>query len=347
MKLRQRVAREFRGYNLVEGMRRLFDDKPLQCQLYLTDQCNLDCAYCTEYDNSQEHPSLDDLKSWLRKIRDLGTMRLALVGGEPLMHPDVVEVVRYARDIGLATSLTTNGFLLTKSLVRRLEDAGLQVMQISVDRVTPSPVTRKSLKTILPKLDLFTDSPISLHISGVVCEDTLEESRQVLLTGLELGIPTEIRLLHADPAQTYRVAPGSREKLEELLRWMVDEKARGVPIHTNEAILQYQLDQVQGNPVEWTCTAGFKLFFVSAQGKFWLCSMVPTQQHILDVQPQHMIANYRKKDCQEGCGIYCVISASMIYQQPLRVLTTELAARARRIPAILRSARRGPRARTA
>ena len=65
-------------------------------------------------------------------------MRIALVGGEPLVHPNIVELVRYCRELGFATSLTTNGFLLTRKLLQELEDAGLQVMQISVDRMTPS-----------------------------------------------------------------------------------------------------------------------------------------------------------------------------------------------------------------
>ncbi len=114
MKLLQNIGREFSGYNLLESAKRLVDRKPLQCSLYVTDRCNLDCSYCTEYDNSVPHPPLADLKMWLRKIRELGTMRIALVGGEPLLHPDIVEVVRYCRELGFATSLTTNGFLLTR-----------------------------------------------------------------------------------------------------------------------------------------------------------------------------------------------------------------------------------------
>ncbi len=127
MKLLDKIGREFSGYNFVESGKRLFDRKPLQCSL----------------------------KKWIRKIRELGTMRIALVGGEPLVHPNIVEVVRYCCELGFATSLTTNGFLLTRKLVAELEDAGLQVMQISVDRMTPSPITKKSFKTILPKLDYF------------------------------------------------------------------------------------------------------------------------------------------------------------------------------------------------
>jgi len=52
MNLLDKIGREFSGYNLLESGKRLFDRKPLQCSLYLTDKCNLDCSYCTEYDNS-------------------------------------------------------------------------------------------------------------------------------------------------------------------------------------------------------------------------------------------------------------------------------------------------------
>jgi MoaA/NifB/PqqE/SkfB family radical SAM enzyme len=335
MKLLDKIGREFSGYNIVESGKRLFDRKPLQCSLYVTDRCNLDCAYCTEYDNSRPHPSLDDLKKWIRKIRELGTMRIALVGGEPLVHPNIVELVRYCRELGFATSLTTNGFLLTRKLLAELEDAGLQVMQISVDRMTPSPITKKSFKTILPKLDYFDNSKISLHITGVICADTLPESRAVLETGLSRGIPTEVRLVHADPLNRFRVERGPREELERFIDSMIERKRRGEKIHTSEAILNYQRSLLRGEHVEWTCMAGYKLFFVSAQGKFWICSMVHTDKHIMDVTLDDLYANYRKKSCQEGCGVYCAVSASLLVEKPGRVLGKEIIARTKRLPGIL------------
>ncbi len=298
MKLLGKVRREFSGYNILESGKRLLDRKPLQCSLYVTDRCNLDCAYCTEYDNSRPHPSLDDLKKWVRKIRELGTMRIALVGGEPLVHPNIVELVRYCRELGFATSLTTNGFLLTRKLIAELEDAGLQVMQISVDRMTPSAITKKSFKTILPKLDYFHDSKISLHITGVICADTLPESQAVLETGLSRGIPTEVRLVHADPLHRFRVDRGRREELEQFIDSMIERKRRGEKIHTSEAILNYQRSLLRGEHVEWTCMAGYS--------------------------------------CQKGCGVYCAVSASLLVEKPAQVLGKEIVARAKRIPSTVR-----------
>ncbi len=336
MKLLHNIGREFSGYNLLESAKRLVDRKPLQCSLYVTDRCNLDCSYCTEYDNSVPHPPLEDLKKWLRKIRELGTMRIALVGGEPLLHPDIVELVRYCRELGFATSLTTNGFLLTRKRLADLEEAGLQVMQISVDRMTPSPITKKTFKTILPKLDYFKDSNVSLHITGVLCDDTLPESTAVLETGLARGIPTEVRLVHADPKSFYRVQRGSPEALKNFIEWMIQRKQDGEKIHTNEAILDYQLSLLKGEPTDWTCMAGYKLFFVSAQGKFWVCSMVKTEKNIMDITLADLHENYRKKSCQTGCGVYCAVSTSLLVDNPAKVIGKEIVARAKRVPALMR-----------
>lgn len=328
MSLARTLTRGLKDLNYVEGLRRAFDDRPLQCSLYVTDRCNLDCHYCTEYDNSVPHPSLADLKRWVEKIRDLGTERIALVGGEPLMHPDIVELVRYCRELGFSTSLTTNGFLLSRELVKALEAAGLGVMQISVDRMTPSAVTRKSMKTLLDKLDLVMDSAIKLHVTGVICADTLDECEQVLETGLAKGVPTEIRLVHAGPDSVYRVDRGSRERVRALLQSMIARKKTGERIHTTLAMLEYQLDLLDGRQPEWTCTGGYKLFFVSAKGRFMECSMRPTAFHIEEMTRERMKTFYGKKACQDGCGVYCVVGTSMFYERPLHYVSGEIVPRA-------------------
>ena len=86
--------------SLVEHLSRVVDDQPWAAHLYVTDNCNLDCHYCNEYDNSVPHPETADLKRWMHKIRELGVSRIGFQGGEPLLHPDIVELVRYAKSLG-------------------------------------------------------------------------------------------------------------------------------------------------------------------------------------------------------------------------------------------------------
>src|SRR5438445_7151083 len=103
--------------------------------------------------------------------------------------------------------------------------------------MTQIPITKKYFITFLPKLDYFLDSKISLHITGVICADTLPESEAVLETGLSRGIPTEVRLVHADPLHRFRVNRGSREELERFIDSMIERKRRGEKMPTSEAIL--------------------------------------------------------------------------------------------------------------
>lgn len=325
------LRKNFRDTRYLRTLKRAFDDRPVQCSLYVTDRCNLDCAYCTEYDNTRPHPKLADIRRWLDHIARLGTVRVALVGGEPMMHPDIVEIVRHAREVGLATSLTTNGFLLTADRVARLEDAGLEVMQMSIDRMTPSAITRKSLKSVAKKIDLVAASGISLHITGVICADTIGESMQVLDYGLARGIPTEVRLVHADPEQVMRVDPGAREALRATIDTMLARKKRGERIHTTAAMLHYQRDLIDGrNTAEsWTCAAGYKLFFVSAAGKFMECSMRPTNRDLEDMTVADLKGYFRKKSCQTGCGVYCAVSMSMFRDRPVSFVAPEIAPRLR------------------
>src|SRR5438105_1676541 len=241
-------------------VRRVFDTKPWAAHLYVTEQCNLDCHYCNEFNNSIPHPALADLKKWMDHIRKLDVMRLGLQGGEPLKHPDIVEVVRYAKCVGFCkVSMSTNGFLLNRQLLADLEGAGLDELQISVDRMTPIASTRKAMKSIVHKLDWFKDSKVKLNISGVLFKETLDEMGQVIDTCLDLGIP------------------------------------------------------------------GYKYFFVSSTGKFWLCSQVRTERHILEITREDLLGYNRKKDCQARCGVYCTAQASLAVSHPLQYVGREVA----------------------
>ncbi len=68
--------------------------------------------------------------------------------------------------------------------------------------------------------------------------------------------------------------------------------------------------------------------------------MVHTSKHIMDVTLDDLYANYQKKSCQNGCGVYCAVSASLLVEKPLHVLGKEILARAKRVPSLLRPSSR-------
>src|SRR5260370_6913010 len=78
----------------------------------------------------------------------MGTSIITIRGGEPLMHPDLDDVIRHMRRRGMIAGLITNGFYLNKERIERLNEAGLEHLQISIDNVVPDEVSKKSLKTL-------------------------------------------------------------------------------------------------------------------------------------------------------------------------------------------------------
>src|SRR4026209_906358 len=306
---------------------RVFDTKPWAVHLYVTEQCNLDCHYCNEFNNSIRLPALPDLKKWMDHIRNLGVLRLGLQGGEPLKHPDIVEVVRYAKSLGFyKVSMSSNGFLLNRQLLADLAGAGLDELQLSVDWMTPIPSTRKAMKSIVHKLDWFKDSKVKLHVSGVLFKETLDEMGQVIDTCLDLDIPVHARVVHDDLVHDRALRYASAT--EPLLRFLEHQeklKRSGQKIHSSWNLFNYQKKMLRQEPIEWTCIAGYKYFFVSSTGKFWLCSQVRTERHILEITREDLLSYNRKKDCQAGCGVYCTAETAWAVSHPLRYAGREVA----------------------
>ena len=79
----------------------------------------------------------------------MGTSIITISGGEPLLHPELEEIIRHIRKHGMIAGMITNGFLLSRERINSLNDAaGLEHLQISIDNVTPGRSFEKSLKTL-------------------------------------------------------------------------------------------------------------------------------------------------------------------------------------------------------
>ena len=108
--------------------------RPVYAGLNLTHNCNSHCITC----NAWKKRSLNELSSnevfgLLRDLKKLGVLGVNLGGGEPLLRQDLPLIVAEAKKLGLTTSLTTNGILLTQAVAKNLLDLGLNSIVISVD----------------------------------------------------------------------------------------------------------------------------------------------------------------------------------------------------------------------
>jgi len=192
--------------------------------------------------------------------------------------------------------------------------------------MTPIASTRKSMKSILHKLDWFKESKVRLHVSGVLFKETLDEMGQVIDTCLDRGIPVHARVIHDDLVHGRALRdPDSGKPLLRFIEQQEHLKRNGEKIHTSWNLFAYEKKMLRQEPIEWTCVAGYKYFFVSSRGKFWLCSQVRTERNILDITREDLLSYNQKKSCQAGCGVYCTAEASLAVNRPLQYVGREVA----------------------
>ncbi len=122
------------------GVRRPFTaGAPYQIVWDVTTACNLKCKHCysTSGKKGKDELNTEDAKRAIDIMAKAGVTILAFSGGEPLVRPDIFELTRYAADKGMYVAMATNATLITKEVARKMKEAGVQFVQISLDGATP------------------------------------------------------------------------------------------------------------------------------------------------------------------------------------------------------------------
>ncbi len=172
---------------------------PVHLHLEHTTYCNLDCTFCnrTEYISQSQHLRLEQFREILDRIRP---QKFSLTGiGEPLMHPQVIEMIRLAKQQGTSVDLVTNGTLLTQERCVELVKSGLDVLRISLDSATPEtyhtirgldtfPHILDGIRTLVETKKQFGLSKPFVRLTYVMMKDNLHEIAQTVALGKELGV---------------------------------------------------------------------------------------------------------------------------------------------------------------
>lgn len=288
--------------------RTLFSNAPMDAQLIVTRRCNLSCGYCSEYDNFSEPVPLEDLKRRIDALHRLGSANITLLGGEPLMHPDISELVSYcARKSNV--SMVTNGFLLRNSVIEEMNAAGLNNLTVSVDTLhaDPSRFIQKSFRSLKTRLErLQRLARFDVHVTAVLCDSSKADFRQLIDEIKAFGFRMSLNLLHN--AKGY-IDIGGAEYMELYDHFY--EEAQPFTYLDYE----YGRKLLAGEEPEWICRAGARYLYVDENGDVqWCASQLgrftkPILEYTkADLDEQ---ANL-KKGCEEGCSVGCAFRCSLV-----------------------------------
>lgn len=134
--------------------------KPVLANYYVTNRCNASCDFCDIWeDKHSPFIRLEDARANLADLKKLGVKVIDFTGGEPLLHPDIDELLRMAKGLGFLTTLTSNGLLYPKKA--------------------------ESIRGLVDLLHFSLDSPIREEHDrhrGVKCFDSVFQSLELALS---------------------------------------------------------------------------------------------------------------------------------------------------------------------
>jgi MoaA/NifB/PqqE/SkfB family radical SAM enzyme len=288
---------------LVRALR--FKYQPVNAHLIPIRRCNLSCTYCNEYDDHSPPVPTAEMLRRIDRLAELGTGIITLSGGEPLLHPDLELLIAHIRQRGAIATLITNGYLLTRERIRRLNRAGLDHLQISIDNVLPDEVSVKSLKVLDKKLQwLAEDAEFNVTVNSVVGAGVRNpvDARTITHRAQELGFSTTVGIIHDGSGQLLALDPHQRGILEEVV-------AAGKSVFDVANYNLFQKNLASGAPNDWHCRAGARYLYVCEDGLVHWCSQqrgrpgIPLEEYT----EENLRTEYHTpKGCAPFCTVGCV-----------------------------------------
>ena len=304
------VDRRFREVRMIAKALRS-PRHPILAHIIPVRRCNLSCAYCNEYDKVSKPVPTPEMLRRIELLAGLGTSAVTISGGEPLLHPELDDIVRAIRRHGMMAELITNGYLLTPQRIQGLNRAGLDHLQISIDNVLPDDVSKKSLKVLDQKLRWLAEhAEFHVNINSVLGSAVRnpEDALTVARRAQELGLQSTVGLIHDGEGQLRTLDPARQAIYDAILRLPK-------PFYTAALYDRYYSRLVRGAPNEWHCRAGCRYLYICEDGMVHYCSQqrgypgIPLERYT----PADLEREYHTvKPCAPYCTIPCVQRVAMV-----------------------------------
>ena len=301
------LYRKFRGVR--EMLRALVStEHPLLAHIIPIRRCNLACEYCNEYDDFSKPVPTETMFRRVDKLAEFRTSVITISGGEPLLHPELDAIIHRIRKHGMISGLITNGYLLTAERIQRLNRAGLEWLQISIDNVIPDEVSKKSLKVLDKKLQSLAEhAEFHVNINSVV-GGGVHNPQDALVIGkraVELGFSSTVGIIHDGQGQLQPLRDEERRVYHEM---------KSLEKRSFTRINGFQDNIALGRPNQWRCRAGARYLYICEDGLVHYCSQqrgypaIPLEKYTLSDIRREFVT---EKSCAPHCTVSCVHQVSI------------------------------------
>lgn len=282
---------------------------PLLAHIIPMRRCNLACAYCNEYDDFSPPVPTEEMFRRLDKLAELGTSIITISGGEPLMHPEIEQIIARIRHHKMIAGIITNGYLLVPDKIRLLNECGLEYLQISIDNIEPDEVSMKSLKVLERKLQSLAQlAEFDVNINSVVGGGIKnpEDALHITEVAQRLNFSTSVGIIHDGSGQVKPLNKKEGKVYRQIKSYGKSSYAR---------LDWFQENLAKGKPNKWQCRAGARYLYICEEGLVHYCSQqrgypgIPLSDYTTeDVRREFNTA----KPCAPRCTVSCVQRVSVI-----------------------------------
>ena len=273
---------------------------------------------CDIHRKSSEEIELDDARYIMRFLVKNHFLIVYLTGGEPTLHPAVEEIVSYADQLGLVTAMSTNG-TASKSKLKRLRDAGLYAMSVSIDHWDPSicekirnhsNIHQKQIASISYLKELGLRTYALAYLNPLLVEDGVE--KLIRYVNEKLDVPIGFCYPTYCDSNTYKL--GGKEMSHHLLdlraaaKKILEMKRKGKKIANLRCYLEDVVSFPSRNP-NYYCRGGEDVVYVDWFGDVYPCFR--KSQRLFNILRDADLKFLRDIHCNE-CLINCFREPSLL-----------------------------------
>jgi len=256
--------------------------RPVWCAWQVNYRCNFRCSFCHYWHDpmgDQPETTVAQFATGGEKLAELGTLLISLAGGEPLIRPDIVDIVR-AIGRHHFTFITTNGWFVTRELAEALFAAGLWGISLSIDYADPQLHDRRrgmpgAFERALAAIEHFGRARRykwqRVNWMSVLMEDNLDQLETMIEMAAARGAYFMVQPYCTAKTGSRQFRPGGRSVAEYLLRL----RGRYRNFLSNPYFLG-NFDQALNGGVSG-CMAGRGFFNIDSTGDIAVC--VERRQH--------------------------------------------------------------------
>jgi MoaA/NifB/PqqE/SkfB family radical SAM enzyme len=322
--------------NLISGFqkaasiaaRSLRPGRPHHAQWLVTRKCNYRCVGCNVWkEQDQNELSAEEIKKGLKNLKDLGVMDLVISGGDPLLRPDIGEIIECATKY-FVTTVYDNGSMASKKvdLLRNVDFVALSIDSLDEAKNDYIKAVPGAFKNALKSVEALEKEKIRFAVTPTISQKNLYEIIDITKHFTQRGIPVWFCLYSYDTSsddnQLFRIGKANDEfvitdkkAMVDLCNQLIELKKKNKKILMTTKLLETMRDIYQEDKRTWKCEALNQFLVVDHLGRIGGCHSRSFTASVFDLpqkwsSPEFKALRETYHECTQ-CTYLCYILYSI------------------------------------